>query len=404
MPKETRSDADDVFGDARAAGYGSARLAMFALFDGPVSFLKPKFRPFALTWQVLITVCILTSICTFVVSSLAAFWGTENTVLGNIEIVVVTVFTADYVCRFFLTPYPRFALPYSLRCGAKSPRERATSRELRTGFVWQFLNIIDVLSVLPFYVELIVAAASNGDMSGSTKAFAAVRVLRLFRLPRVLKVGKYIAILRDVGETLRRSMAALGLLVFSVLVAGLLYGSLEFYAENLSGCTFNETSQTWTYIDSGEPSPYQSVLHGIWWAIVTITTVGYGDKFPVTWPGQVVALFAVLNGLVVLAFPITIISSNFSDVTSEAETERDEKELVANINVAAVGAQFSDLQLVDVLKSELRKQADAINKLQDTVEDMARRWRAAESALHLFEQRVRKDDMHRLGESVVNKR
>jgi voltage-gated potassium channel len=392
---KSRAFADtDPYADARAAGYGNTRLALYGLLDGPSPALTPALRRVALVWQVLITLCIITSIVAFLVSTQASFYGRDNEVLAKIEIFVVTVFTVDYLGRLLLTPYPRFMLPYAWRC-CKPPRAQASSRDLRTGFVWIFLNIVDLLSVVPFYVELIVAATAGGD-SSSSGAFAAVRVLRLFRLARVLKVGRYVAILQIVGETLRRSVVGLGLLVFSVLVAGLLYGSIEFYAENFAGCVFDDKTMLWTYTSSGEPSPFQSVLQGTWWAIVTLTTVGYGDKFPLTWPGQVVAVFAILSGLVVLAFPITIISSNFIDVTAEVKVEADENEAVAKVDLSAIDARFSDMELVNVVKGELRNQADAINKLQETVDEMAFRWRSAEAAIRILERRARRADHQRL--------
>jgi voltage-gated potassium channel len=385
----------DPYADARAAGYGRLRLVLYGLLDGPSPALSGPIRRVAIVWQILITLCIITSIVAFLVSTLAVYYGRDNEALGKIEIFVVTIFTIDYVGRLLLTPYPRFMPPYAWRW-CKPPRQLASSRDLQTGFVWQFLNVVDLLSVVPFYVELIIAAAATSSDAASSNAFAAVRVLRLFRLARVLKVGRYIVILQIVGETLRRSVVGLGLLVFSVLVAGLLYGSIEFYAENLAGCVFDEATHTWTYVDSGEPSPFQSVFHGTWWAIVTLTTVGYGDKFPLTWPGQVVAVFAILSGLVTLAFPITIISSNFVDVTAEVKIEADENEAVDKLDLSKIDARFSDMELVNVVKGELRNQADAINKLQEVVDEMAFRWRSAEAAIRILERRARRADHIRL--------
>lgn len=110
-------------------------------------------------------------------------------------------------------------------------------------------------------------------------------------------------LLKLVGATLLRSTSGFVLLLFSILAAGMMFGALIFYAENLTACTFDTQEQLWRYNDTGKESPYQSVLHGTYWAIVyvccflfaikifqntvlclsifrTLTTVGYG-KFSI---------------------------------------------------------------------------------------------------------------------------
>lgn len=82
------------------------------------------------------------------------------------------------------------------------------------------------MSVVPFYIELIVAAAANGS-GQSSSLFTVLRILRLFRLARVLKAAKYVDLLQLVGQTMARSFSGFVLLIFSVLCAGLLFGGIE---------------------------------------------------------------------------------------------------------------------------------------------------------------------------------
>ena len=301
----------DPFAIERAEGYGDKRLLVYSVLDGPSADLDehPIASRIAGAYLLLITICILLSIAAFLVSSTQSNWGREHVpALDEIEIFVVTIFTADYLARLVLTPYPRFKLPYAVRCGRVPPGE-ATRRDRMTGFLWMFMNQVDFWSVAPFYVEIIIAASqpAGAEENSSASAFAAVRVLRLFRLARILKVGKYVQLLQTVAETLARSVSAFLLLVFSVVVTSLIMGALVFYAENFLACTYTVTNMEtgegiWLY-ESGDASPYQSVLDGMYWAVITLTTVGYGDKFPLSWLGQMIASATVLLGLVVLAFP-----------------------------------------------------------------------------------------------------
>jgi len=93
-----------------------------------------------------------------------------------------------------------------------------------------------------------------------------------------------------------------------------------FYAEQ-TDMSFNTTYQTWFYSDN-TVAPFQSIVHTFWWCIVTITTVGYGDIFPHTPLGKIVAGFTMIFGIVMLAFPLTIISSNFSEIYSNKKKKR----------------------------------------------------------------------------------
>jgi hypothetical protein len=88
---------------------------------------------------------------------------------------------------------------------------------------------------------------------------------------RLLKAAKYLSLLQLVGATLVRSTSGFVLLLFSILAAGLMFGAAQFYAENLSLCAFNESDQTWYYVDGSGASPYQSVLDGTYWAIVYVS-------------------------------------------------------------------------------------------------------------------------------------
>ncbi len=150
-------------------------------------------------------------------------------------------------------------------------------------------NIIDFVSTAPFWIDV--------ALKGVVKRLAVLRVLRLLRVFRVIRAAKASIYVKILIQTLKASRDALLLLVFVVAVLTSLFGSVMFFAEQ-TGQRFNSTEDSW-YRFSGDKSPFQSIFDCLWWAIITITTVGYGDTFPVTLLGKIVAAICALTGVVV---------------------------------------------------------------------------------------------------------
>lgn len=178
-----------------------------------------------------------------------------------VEVIVVIVFTIDYIVRFVLT------------------------RENRVRFVLNGLNLIDLLSIVPFYIDLIMAAANaNAD---AVSVLVVLRVLRLFRVFRILKVAKYSKLLGVVAITLVRSVNGLLLGLFTVSLALIVYSSLIYYAETGYAefvpeenawyqkyrCVAMQTGGSGVVTDC-DVCKFQSVPETFYWCLITITTVG----------------------------------------------------------------------------------------------------------------------------------
>ncbi|XP_006875959.1 PREDICTED: potassium voltage-gated channel subfamily G member 2 [Chrysochloris asiatica] len=196
---------------------------------------------------------------------------------------------------------------------------RSMQAESKCAFLRTPLNIIDILAILPFYVSLLVDLAAGGGPgtgpgpgtvgvagpAGGNKllerAGLVLRLLRALRVLYVMRLARHSLGLRTLGLTARRCARELGLLLLFLCVAMALFAPLVHLAER----------------ELGARRDFSSVPASYWWAVISMTTVGYGDMVPRSLPGQVVALSSILSGILLLAFPVTSIFHTFSRSYSE---------------------------------------------------------------------------------------
>ncbi|XP_038626789.1 potassium voltage-gated channel subfamily G member 2 [Tachyglossus aculeatus] len=183
---------------------------------------------------------------------------------------------------------------------------RSLQAESKCAFLRTPLNLLDMVALLPFYVSLLVDLASGGPRpgpppgGGGNKSLERVglvlRFLRALRILYVMRLARHSLGLQTLGLTVRRCAREFGLLLLFLCVAMALFSPLVFLAESELGARQDFTSV---------PSSY-------WWAVISMTTVGYGDMVPRSLPGQVVALSSILSGILLMAFPVTSIFHTFS--------------------------------------------------------------------------------------------
>lgn len=212
-----------------------------------------------LQFDLLLIAAILTSILIVMLDSVQPIRLEHGTVLTALEWGFTLLFTAEYIAR--------------LICVQK-PLRYATS----------FFGIIDLLSILPTYVSLLVPEAY---------AFLDVRTLRLIRIFRVLKLTLYVAEYQMLMDALRASSRKVLVFISMVLMAVLLLG-------------------TAMYVLEGPQNGFTSIPLAMYWAIVTMTTVGYGDLVPATDLGKMVASLIMLLGWGTLAVPTGIVTAEMA--------------------------------------------------------------------------------------------
>mmetsp|Transcript_7172 Transcript_7172/g.21876 ORF Transcript_7172/g.21876 Transcript_7172/m.21876 type:complete len:366 (+) Transcript_7172:183-1280(+) len=247
----------------------------------------PNYSRIAKLYSVFIAVCIIVSIVELVLSSYATIGSDERwgVALFIIDTVVSVIFTADYLLRL--------GLSFN-----------------KIGFVFNMFNIIDLLSFLPYYIELGLSQASG------VKGLQSLRILRVLRLFRILKLSRNLAMLQILFLSLAEAWKGIFLLYFLLTLFALVAGSIMYYIET-AFCSYDGDSRAWIYTAQvpeaeGEESMYQNILISMYWAFVTVTTVGYGDIAPRSWAGRLVGAVGLTIAIIVLALPITVIGSVFA--------------------------------------------------------------------------------------------
>lgn len=217
----------------------------------------------------LIQLLIIFSLVTFSLETLPGLSAVEKHWLFIAEVTTVGIFTVEYALRLV-----------------------AAEKPLR--FVFSFYGLVDLLAILPFYLTVGLDLRS-------------VRVLRLFRLVRILKLFRY-------NKALKRFHRALilireELIIFGVVAMVMLFLSSVgiYYCEN-----------------TAQPDQFKSIFHSLWWALTTLTTVGYGDMYPITAAGKFFTFFVLMVGLGIIAVPTGLIASALTQARDEEKQEQEQ--------------------------------------------------------------------------------
>ncbi|CAH1228107.1 KCNA3 [Branchiostoma lanceolatum] len=203
-----------------------------------------------------------------------------NDVRVNLDIVFHnTFFQIETACMLW------FCIELALRFYA-SPMKRQ--------FIKDIMNILDFVVILPYFVDLILIVASVDPTGSNVIPATIVRVLRLVRVFRIFKLSRHVRALQMLAATLRASAPQLIMLVFFMGILVVLYASIIYFME----------------VDHPDQF-FPSIPAAFWWAIITLTTVGYGDIYPQTPWGKAFACTCVISGILVIAMPLPIITKNF---------------------------------------------------------------------------------------------
>eukprot|EP00277_Geminigera_cryophila_P005614 CAMPEP_0179414308 /NCGR_PEP_ID=MMETSP0799-20121207/5592_1 /TAXON_ID=46947 /ORGANISM="Geminigera cryophila, Strain CCMP2564" /LENGTH=495 /DNA_ID=CAMNT_0021186897 /DNA_START=59 /DNA_END=1542 /DNA_ORIENTATION=- len=363
-----------------------ARLAVWNALGDPSS------STVAYLFFVLILTLILISCVAFVVETIPSYCcGRYANIFDAIENVCVVAFTFEYMARLIVVP-TSVDNEGMLSCADKTGAKPEILTRLR--FFFKVFNLVDFVAIFPFYIIIMVEA--SGSNAGGLQGTSFLRVVRLARVFRLFKLSKYSDGMWLLTATLIRSWRALGMLSFFMLISVILFSSIMYFVEKgrffyctdeaaksipplclqqdvwdsiptealqtpLHECHLLATQEylgsdfplkccdgegfyVWPPVDFDangclDRSAYDSIFSTAWWCVVTMTTVGYGDTYPNSTEGKVLACLTMLSGILILALPITVIGSNFN-----IEYEKSEAEARMRLQLELVPDEASDPQ------------------------------------------------------------
>lgn len=211
---------------------------------------------------------ILASIVLVMLESIADLDAKYHSFFNISEWVITILFTIEYILRIISVKQPK-------------------------NYIFSFYGIIDLLSTIPKYLSLVF---------GGAHALVALRALRLLRVFRILKLVRFIGATNNLSKALKASKYKIFVFISAVLVICIIIGTIM-------------------YLIEGDDSGFTSIPKGIYWAIVTLTTVGYGDIAPQTGLGQLIASMVMILGYGIIAIPTGIITAEFAKQQINTNTQ-----------------------------------------------------------------------------------
>ncbi|XP_051886073.1 potassium voltage-gated channel subfamily C member 2-like isoform X2 [Pristis pectinata] len=264
---------------------------IWALFEDPYSSRAARFIAFASL------LFILVSITTFCLETHEAFNeivnktervknGNSSKLIQHLEIETDPALTyVEGVCVVW------FTIEFLVR---------VTFCPDKLEFVKNLLNIIDFVAILPFYLEVGLRGLSS---KAAKDVLGFLRVVRFVRILRIFKLTRHFVGLRVLGHTLRASTNEFLLLIIFLALGVLIFATMIYYAERI-GANPNDPT-------ASDHTKFKNIPIGFWWAVVTMTTLGYGDMYPQTWSGMLVGALCALAGVLTIAMPVPVIVNNF---------------------------------------------------------------------------------------------
>ena len=223
-------------------------------------------------FDVVLLIVILASILLVMLESVNSIDSNFHAFLNISEWVITILFTLEYIARILTV---------------KRPLKYITS----------FYGVIDLLSTIPKYISL---------LFGGIHALAALRALRLLRVFRILKLARYLGASNNLMIALKASKAKISVFLFAVVILSIILGTIMYLVE-------------------GEENGFSNIPKSVYWCIVTLTTVGYGDIAPQTPLGQFIASMVMILGYGIIAVPTGIVSAEYTMQRTSEESEEDEE-------------------------------------------------------------------------------
>ncbi len=228
--------------------------------------------PAGKAFDIVLIIFIVLSILMVVLESVPVYHDEYGVFFNVIEWIITVFFTIEYVLRIWIIDRP-------------------------SRYIFSFYGIIDFLSILPSFLGLYL---------GGTSGLSVIRGLRLLRIFRILKLSRYSRASSVLMSSLRASTTKISVFLFAVIMLVVIIGTLM-------------------YLIEGADNGFSSIPKGIYWAIVTLTTVGYGDITPATPLGQFLASIVMILGYGIIAVPTGIVTAEMANQNNQPIGNKDTK-------------------------------------------------------------------------------
>ena len=265
----------------------------------------------------LITLVILLSVTEIILESVDSIGSVYGAQLAMFETFSIAFFTLEFLLRLW----------------SNGSRHSDSDWKGRKDYIFSFHGLVDIISILPFYLQAIFPGAD-------------LRVLRLLRLTRLLKLSHYSTAIEDLASAIYAERRSFGAVVYLLSIAIVVSSTLMYYAEA-----------------AVQPEKLASIPHAIYWSVITLTTVGYGDISPITPVGKAIAIVTAFLGIATLAIFSGIVATSFAnqlarkkvlyeqqlrDALSDGFVEEREKQLLTKLQ--------SEFGLSDEVVAEISNQ------------------------------------------------
>ena len=214
---------------------------------------------------------VVVNIISITLESVPRFYAAYKLLFTWIEIISVGIFTIEYLCRVWVAPCQIFG-PYGFAGACKA----------RVKYMLSFSGLVDLLSILPFYLRAFFP-------------YLDLRILRALRLLRILKLSHYNSAMEDLFEAIHEEKRSFYAASYLFAILFILSSTLMYFAEHAT-----------------HPTGFHSIPASMYWALITLTTVGYGDITPITVAGKLIAVGSAILGVIVVALITGIVASAFN--------------------------------------------------------------------------------------------
>jgi voltage-gated potassium channel len=262
-----------------------------------------------------------------------------------------TVVAEDYLIYFFSVEWILRMLCFEPPSHEKADSFAGFLNQL-LGYLTETTTILDFFAIFPYYME---------RFGSNTKGLLSLRLLRLFRVFQLVRLGQFNDTFKSLQNVLANSVPYLRLLLVVLLFGSAFFGSMMYWLEKGEWKYWDDTGdfefiRVATDGVTEEISPFTDIPQAFWWFMVTATTVGYGDMYPTSGGGKAIAVLAMLTGVLVIAFPVSVFSDLWQKELKVEKVieEKEEHEDAIEFLPEDVNALVKHIQAVDIHQAHIR--------------------------------------------------